>query len=152
VPAAIAVFTFIVCWVILGRTKFGRFTYAIGGNEEAARLSGINVVRFKGFVYTFCGLMSGLAGVVLTSRVNSGQPLLGAGFEMEAIAAVVIGGVSIGGGAGSIGGVLIGVLLMSVIWNGLNLANVSSFVQLMAIGAIIVLAVSLDRLRHRKEE
>jgi ribose transport system permease protein len=122
--------------------------YAIGGNEEAARISGIQIKRYTTLAYVVCSLLSGIAGVVLSSRVRSGQPTLGDGMELDSIAAVVIGGVALGGGSGTLPGVLFGTIVLSIIQNGLNLMNVSTFTQYVVIGMIIILAVIFDRLRH----
>lgn len=141
VPALIAVAVYLVFHFILSYTRTGRYLYAIGGNEDAAVLSGIKVASYKVFAFCMSGLLAGLAGIILTSRVVSGQPTLGEAFELQAIAATVIGGISLKGGEGSLVGTFLGVVLMGVIGNGLNLIKVSSFVQLMVLGAIIVVAV-----------
>jgi ribose transport system permease protein len=151
IPAIIAIAVFIVAYFILSRTRIGRYMYAIGGNAEAARLSGINVSSYQMLAYTFCGFFAAIMAVVLSSRVDSGQPAIGGGAEMEAIAAVVIGGVALGGGQGSILNVIFGVIIISLLSNGLNLINVSSYLQLMTIGAVIAAAVVIDQLRHGKE-
>ncbi len=117
----------------------------MGGNELAARASGINVAGVKLFAYTVCGACAGLAGVVLASRITTGQPNAGVGYELDAIAAVVIGGTSLSGGVGGVGGTLLGALLMGVINNGLDLLNVSSYYQQIVKGLIIVGAVWLDK-------
>ena len=150
VPAVIAVVAFIVAHVILTRTRFGRYVYAMGSNEEAAVLSGINVVRYKILVYVLSGVLAGIAGVVLTSRVISGQPTLGESMELFSIAAVVIGGGKITGGVGGMGQTLMGVLILGVLANGLNLIEVSSYVQNIVIGVIIVFAVYVDLARERR--
>ncbi|KAA9002797.1 ABC transporter permease [Affinibrenneria salicis] len=134
---------------ILKKTVIGRYVYAIGSNEVAAHLSGIKVQRVKVFVYAFCGLLTGIAGVILASRLNSGQPTVGVGYELEAIAAVVIGGTSLMGGIGTIGGTIIGAFIMSVLKNGLNLMGVSQFWQMVAMGIVVVAAVYLDTLRKK---
>lgn len=134
---------------ILKKTVIGRYVYAVGSNEVAAHLSGIKVQRVKIFVYAFCGLLTGIAGVILASRLNSGQPTVGVGYELEAIAAVVIGGTSLMGGIGTIGGTIIGAFIMSVLKNGLNLMGVSQFWQMVAMGVVVVAAVYLDTLRKR---
>jgi inositol transport system permease protein len=136
-------------WVFLANLKLGRYLYAVGGNENAARASGINVDAVKLFAYTVCGALAGLAGVVLAARITTGQPNAGAGYELDAIAAVVIGGTSLSGGVGGVGGTILGALLMGVINNGLDLLNVSSYYQAIVKGIIIVGAVWLDR---RKEK
>ena len=145
VPVAWMLILFAGFWFVLKKTVFGRHLYATGGNEEAARLSGVKVDRVKLWVYTASGAMSAMAGVVLTSRLNSAQPTAGAGYELDAIAAVVLGGTSLTGGRGWIFGTLIGALLIGVLNNGLNLLGVSSFYQQVIKGAVILLAVLLDR-------
>lgn len=130
---------------MLKKTVFGRHVYATGGNEEAARLSGVKVDQIKLWVYTLSGAMSAMAGVVLTSRLNSAQPTAGSGYELDAIAAVVLGGTSLTGGRGWIFGTLMGALLIGVLNNGLNLLGVSSFYQQVIKGVVILLAVLIDR-------
>lgn len=143
-----AAIVFFIAYIILAKTTFGRYIYAIGGNPEAARLSGIKVFWVRVSAYVICGLVTGLGAIMLTSRVNTGQPNLGEGIALQAIAAVVIGGVSLFGGIGKVSGVLLGVLVISLLSNALNLLNVSSYIQLMAIGCVIVAAVVVDKLRH----
>ncbi|AVG17909.1 MULTISPECIES: ABC transporter permease [Chromobacteriaceae] len=145
VPVVWMLILFAGFWFLLKKTVFGRHLYATGGNEEAARLSGVKVDRVKLWVYTASGAMSAMAGVVLTSRLNSAQPTAGTGYELDAIAAVVLGGTSLSGGRGWIFGTLIGALLIGVLNNGLNLLGVSSFYQQVIKGAVILLAVLLDR-------
>lgn len=135
---------------ILNRTYTGRAIYAIGGNEEAARLSGINVLRQKLVIYGLSSSFAAVAGLVLAGRLASGQPQAAAGYELDAIAAVVIGGASLAGGQGRAFGTLVGALVLAVIRNGLNLLNVSSFWQQVVIGAVIALAVLSDTLRRRR--
>ena len=135
---------------ILTRTVFGRRVYAIGGNEIAAKVSGINVKRIKLAVYTITGVLAGLAGLLLASRIISGNPTAGQGYELDAIAAVIIGGVSMSGGAGKWYGTVIGALLIAVIGNGLDILNVSSHLQLIIKGTIIIVAVLLDTKRKEK--
>lgn len=145
-------FTFLVlvaAHFVLTRMKLGRYVYVIGGNEEAAVLSGVNVKATKMLIYTICGFLAGLASVVFVSRLNSAQPTAGIAYELDAIAATVIGGTSLFGGVGSIGGTVIGALIMGVLRNGLNLLNVSSFWQQVVIGVVIITAVYVDQLRHR---
>ncbi len=129
---------------LLARTKFGRYTYAMGGNEQATWLSGVNVRLHKTMVYGLCGVTSALAAVVLTARLNSAQPIAGIMYELDAIAATVIGGTSLMGGQGSLPGTLIGAFIMGVLRNGLNLLGVSSFLQQIIIGAVIIIAVLID--------
>jgi inositol transport system permease protein len=131
--------------VFLRKMRMGRHVYAVGGNENAARASGVHVNSVKLACYTICGAMAGLAGVVLASRITTGQPNAGIGYELDAIAAVVIGGTSLNGGSGGIGGTILGALLIGVINNGLDLLNVSSYYQQVIKGLIIVGAVWLDR-------
>lgn len=130
---------------VLTRTVFGRRVYAVGGNETAARVSGVDVGHIKLAVYTISGFLAGMAGLLLASRLISGNPTAGTGYELDAIAAVIIGGVSLSGGAGKWYGTVIGALLIAVIGNGLDILNVSSHFQLIIKGSIIVLAVLLDR-------
>jgi ribose/xylose/arabinose/galactoside ABC-type transport system permease subunit len=143
-PVILLFAVFVISSVILYRTKIGRYIYAIGGNEESAIISGVNVRKVKIFVYSISGLLAGLAGVVLTSRVTSGLPQAGQSYELDAIAAVVIGGTSLSGGKGRLWGTLVGALLIGVINNGLDLLNVSSYYQLIVKGLIIVFAVMID--------
>lgn len=142
------VFVYLVFWVLLEHTVFGRRVYAIGGNPQAARVSGVNVDRTLIIVYSICGFMAGIAGLIMAGRTNSGFPNAGLGMELEAIAAVIIGGASFFGGRGQVLGIFGGVLIMGLIRNGLNLNDVSSFWQQILIGAIIVLAVFIDVLRR----
>lgn len=145
IPVIIMILIFILAWLILKKNKFGRYIYAIGGNEEAARLSGINTRKNLIGVYSIAGLLAALSGIILASRLNSAQPTAGAAFEMDAIAAVVLGGTSLAGGRGTIVGTLVGALIIGVLDNGLNLLNVSSFYQQVAKGVVILLAVLMDR-------
>lgn len=143
-PIIILFVVFIICSIVLKKTIFGRYVYAVGGNQQAAWASGINVNQVKMAVYALCGLMSGLAGILLTSRITTGQPNAGMSFELDAIAAAVIGGSSTSGGVGSIQGTLFGVILIGVLNNGLDLLNVSSYYQQVVMGVIIIGAVLLD--------
>ena len=136
-------------WFFLNRFRLGRHIYAVGGNEHAARAAGVSVERVKLFAYGLCGLLTGLAGVVLAARITTGQPNAGQAYELDAIAAVVIGGTSLAGGVGTIAGTLLGVLLIGVINNGLDLMGVSSYYQAVIKGVIIVGAVWLDRRQAR---
>lgn len=138
--------------LILGRSKFGRQLYTVGGNEEAARFSGINIKKVKIIVYTLCGALASFSGIILAARMYSGQPTAGDGFELDAIAASVLGGVSFSGGVGKLGGTIIGVLVLGVLTNGLNLLNINSFWQYIIKGIIILLAVYLDILKKRREK
>jgi len=139
----------LAAWAFLRRFRLGRHVYAVGGNEQAARAAGISVGRVKLFVYVLCGLMAGLAGVVLAARITTGQPNAGVAYELDAIAAVVIGGTSLSGGIGSVAGTVLGVILIGVINNGLDLMSVSSYYQQVVKGVIIVGAVWLDRRQAR---
>ena len=135
---------------VLTRTTFGRYVYAIGGNEEATRLSGVAVRFHKTMIYGVSGLASGVAAVILTARLDSAQPIAGMMYELDAIAATVIGGTSLMGGEGTLGGTLVGALIMGVLRNGLNLLSVSSFLQQIVIGGVIVAAVLFDTLLKRR--
>lgn len=145
VPVVIMALVFALCHVVLARTVFGRHVYAIGGNEEAARLAGVNVAFSKTLVYVISGVLAAVSAVILTARLNSAQPTAGIAFELDAIAAVVLGGTTLAGGEGRIGGTLLGAFIIGVLNNGLNLLNVSSFYQQVVKGAVILLAVLLDR-------
>ncbi|AZM56177.1 transporter [Streptomyces sp. WAC 01529] len=149
IPVIVMVVMGLVTAVVLGRTFIGRSMYAIGGNEEAARLSGLRVKRQKLVIYALSGLFAAVAGVVLASRLVSAQPQAAQGYELDAIAAVVIGGASLAGGVGKASGTLIGALILAVLRNGLNLLSVSAFWQQVVIGVVIALAVLLDTLRRR---
>jgi ribose transport system permease protein len=141
---------YVIAHFVLRRTKLGRYTYAIGGNEEATLLSGINVKLYKTMVYGIAGLLSGLAAILLTARLNSAQPIAGMSYELDAIAATVIGGTSLLGGEGTVIGTLIGALIMAVLRNGLNLLGVSSFIQQIVIGTVIIVAVLIDMALKRR--
>ncbi len=149
-PAVLALVTVIFAYYILSQTKFGSYIYAIGGNVEVAKLSGINVHKVLIAVYVFAGITYALGGAVLAGRLNSAQPIGGVGYELDAIAAVVIGGTTLSGGEGTVWGTVLGALIMGVLRNGLNLLNVSSYVQQVFIGFIIVTAVLIDQLRKRR--
>src|SRR5262249_4406977 len=151
-PVIVTAIVYAIPAFVLARTTFGRYVYAIGGNEEATRLSGVAVRFHKTMIYGVSGLTSAIAAVVLTARLNSAQPIAGMMYELDAIAATVIGGTSLLGGEGTLAGTLVGALIMGVLKNGLNLLGVSSFLQLIVIGAVIVVAVLLDttlKRRHR---
>jgi ribose transport system permease protein len=141
----------IIAHLILSRTILGRYTYALGSNEEATRLSGVNVAAWKTAVYTLGGLFSGVGGVLMAARLNSAQPALGAGYELDAIAAVVIGGTSLSGGEGSILGTIIGAFIISTLTNGLRILSVPQEWQMVVTGGIVVMAVYLDILRRRRK-
>lgn len=149
IPIVMMVIAGLVCWFILERTVLGRSMYAIGGNLEAARLSGLPVKRIQITVFALSGFFAALAGLVMAGRLSSAQPQAGVGYELDAIAAVVIGGASLAGGQGRATGTLVGALLLAVIRNGLNLLNVSSFWQQIVIGLVIALAVGFDVIRNR---
>ena len=142
----------VICYFIMNKTKLGRHIYAVGGNVEAARFSGINIKKVKFFAFTFSGLMAAFAGIVLASRMFSGQPTAGDGAELDAIAAVVLGGTSMSGGIGKIGGTVIGALIIGVLNNGLNLMAVSSFWQIVVKGFVILVAVYADVLKRKSAE
>ncbi|MGC9376292.1 substrate-binding domain-containing protein [Streptomyces sp. MH13] len=149
VPVLVMIVMGLITAFVLGRTYIGRSMYAIGGNEEAARLSGLRVKRQKLAIYAFSGLFAAAAGIVLASRLSSAQPQAAQGYELDAIAAVVIGGASLAGGTGKASGTLIGALILAVLRNGLNLLSVSAFWQQVVIGVVIALAVLLDTLRRK---
>ncbi|MCP4142571.1 MAG: ABC transporter permease [Chloroflexi bacterium] len=136
--------------IILSRTILGRYTFALGSNEEATRLSGVNVIAWKTAVYTLAGFFSGVGGVLIAARLNSAQPALGAGYELDAIAAVVIGGTSLSGGEGSISGTIIGAFIISTLTNGLRILSVPQEWQIVITGGIVIAAVFLDILRRRR--
>ncbi|MDC5820607.1 ribose ABC transporter permease [Vibrio europaeus] len=144
VPVWLMVIVFAAVWYLLNHTRFGRYVYALGGNESATRLSGINVDRVKIGVYAICGLLAALAGIIVTSRLSSAQPTAGMGYELDAIAAVVLGGTSLMGGKGRIMGTLIGALIIGFLNNALNLLDVSSYYQMIAKAVVILLAVLVD--------
>ncbi len=149
VPVIIMVIIFIISMLILNRTRVGRYIYAVGGNPLAAKFSGINVAKVKFLVYSYSGVMAGIAGIILASRMYSGQPTAGEGAEMDAIAAVVVGGTSMAGGSGKLSGTLIGALIIGILNNGLNLMNVNSFWQTVVKGVVILLAVMIDFFRTK---
>lgn len=151
VPNAVLIFAIsaVLASIILTKTVIGRYDFAIGSNEEAARLSGLNVDRWKVILYSLCGLFVGMGGVMMASRLNSAQPALGQGYELEAIAAVVIGGTSLSGGEGSIIGTIVGAFIMSTLTNGLRILAVPQEWQIVASGIIVIGAVYLDIIRRR---
>ncbi len=144
VPVWLMAIVFAAVWYLLNHTRFGRYVYASGGNESATRLSGINVDKVKVGVYSICGLLAALAGIIVTSRLSSAQPTAGMGYELDAIAAVVLGGTSLLGGRGKIMGTLIGALIIGFLNNALNLLDVSSYYQMIAKAVVILLAVLVD--------
>lgn len=150
-PVWITAACFTVFGLILNRTVFGRDTLAVGGNTEAAHLAGIDVARIKVVIFTVQGLMAAFAGIVLASRMTSGQPNASLGFELEVISACVLGGVSLTGGVGSMGFVIAGVLIMGIVQNAMNLLNVPTFYQYVARGLILLAAVLFDRWKRRRQ-
>jgi ribose transport system permease protein len=145
IPVVIALLVLVASHFILRYTRLGRHIYAVGGNEEAARLSGIKIDGVKLAAYVICGFCAAVGSIILTARVASGQPTLGTSLPLESVAAVVLGGVSLFGGRGSVVGVAFGVAFVSILSNGLNLLNVSSYTQLMVIGGALIVAVALDQ-------
>ncbi|MCG0276301.1 MAG: ABC transporter permease [Thermosediminibacteraceae bacterium] len=147
-PIYVLALTALISHIILKHTKFGKYVYAIGGNEQAAIISGIDVVKYKILVYTYAGIMTAIAGILLTSRLSAGQPTAGVGYELDAIAAAVIGGTSLNGGIGTIPGTILGALIMGTLNNGLDLLHVSAYWQQVVKGFIIVGAVLMDKQRR----
>lgn len=145
IPVYIEVGLFILFYFILKNLKFGRYIYAIGGNEEATKLSGINTNKYKSLVYAVSGFMSALAGIIVTSRLYSAQPTAGSGYELDAIAAVVLGGTSLVGGIGKITGTALGVIIIGVLGNAFNILNVPSYYQMIAKALVILIAVLMDK-------
>jgi inositol transport system permease protein len=152
VPVIIFAVMAFVSYVLLNYTRFGKYAYAIGGNETAAYVSGINVKRYKILVYTYAGLLAGISALILAARINSGQPGLGIMYELDAIAAATVGGVSHAGGIGTIQGTIIGTMIMGVLQNGLDLLNVSAYWQQVVKGLVIIFAVMFDMKRHKKSK
>lgn len=150
IPVLITVVVAAISIYVLSQTRFGRYLYALGGNEESAKLSGINTDRIKMLTYVVSGFVSAIAGVIITSRIGSASPNAGTGFELDAIAAVVIGGTSLSGGEGKISGTIIGALIIGILNNGLNLMNVSPFYQSIVKGLVILIAVLLDKKSRKK--
>ena len=144
-PAIIMIVVFLVCGYVLNNTTMGRHTYALGSNEDAAKLSGLNTDKIKIAVYTVSGILAAVAGIIITSRLYSAQPTAGESYELDAIAAVVLGGTSLTGGKGKISNTIVGALIMGVLSNALNLLDVSSYYQMMIKGVVILIAVLLDR-------
>lgn len=152
VPVILFVVLFALAWILLNKTLFGRYVYAVGGNQKSARTSGISVVKIKVLVYTLCGALAGIAGLILTARTGSAQTNAGAAYELDAIAAVVIGGTSMAGGVGTLVGTLFGILIIGVMNNGLDLLGVQSYYQQIIKGALIVVAVLLDPSRKQQRD
>lgn len=145
IPIIIMVIAFAIGYYVLTQTTLGRYVYSLGGSEEATKLSGVNTNRIKVMVYGISGLLAALAGIIITARLSSAQPTAGSGYELDAIAAVVLGGTSLAGGVGTILGTVTGALIIGVLNNALNLMNVSSYYQLLAKGVVILIAVLIDR-------
>jgi ribose transport system permease protein len=136
---------------VLKKTKFGRHIYSVGGNEEAARLCGVNIDKTLIYVYTSAGFLTAISGIILASRLSTGSPNAGEGAELDAIAAVILGGTSFAGGIGSVSGTFIGVAIIGILGNGLNLLNVSSYNQMMVKGLVILLAVLVNNIKLKKQ-
>jgi len=147
-PIYVMISFYFILDFILRKTKFGRYTYAIGGNEEATRLSGINIKRYKLLVYVVGGICTGVAGILFTARLGSGQPTAGVGYELDAITAAILGGTNLFGGSGNLIGTLIGAFVMGVINNGQALLNISSYVQNIVRGIIVILAVGISTYQY----
>lgn len=145
VPVIIMIVIFLICYVVLNASKFGRHLYAVGGNEKAAKLSGVNTDRVKIAAYAISGVLAAVAGIIVTSRLSSAQPTAGDGYELDAIAAVVLGGTSLVGGQGTVIGTIIGALIIGILNNALNLMDVQSYYQMIAKAVVILVAVLLDR-------
>jgi ribose transport system permease protein len=145
IPVIIMVIIMIIGWYVLNKTRYGRYLYAIGGNKEAARLSGVNVKLNMVLTYTYCGLLSAAAGLIELSRLSSGQPNAGNGFEMSVITSVVLGGVSVNGGEGKFMGVVLGIFIMGVLTNGLVMMNVFEYYQQLIRGLVLLFAVGFDQ-------
>jgi inositol transport system permease protein len=148
VSALVAIVGFVVVYLVLARTRFGLALYAIGGSGPAAMLAGIPITRYLIYVYTLCGLLTGVSGILLTGRMNSGQPLIGSGLELQSIAAVCIGGTSLFGGRGSVAGTAFGLLLVGMLTNGLDILGISSFIQQIIIGVVILVSVLVSLTRR----
>lgn len=151
-PVIYMIIIMALCYVVLNKTQFGRHIYALGGNKTAARFAGIRTQRIEVMVYALSGFLAGIAGIVLAARMTAGVPATGDGYECDAIAAVVLGGASFTGGIGTIGGTLIGAIIIGVLNNGLNMLNVASFWQYVAKGVVILLAVMVDALRKQSKD
>jgi ribose transport system permease protein len=149
IPVLVMVAIFAAFFVVLNMLSFGRYVYAIGSNEEAAVISGVNVHRTKTVVFALCGLMAGIGGAILSSRLDSGQAATAQGLELDVLTAVVLGGVSIAGGKGKLESVFVGVLIIGILANGMVLLNIQHFYQLVIKGGVLLLAVGLDTMRKR---
>lgn len=150
IPVIIMAFVFLFGWWLLEQTRFGRYTYAIGGNQEVARLSGINVLKMKISIYTLSGLFAGLSGVIMLSRINSGQPNTCSGFEMDVITGAVLGGISVAGGEGKLVNVIAGVLIMGMLSNGMTLMNLDEYWQWVVKGIVLLVAVTFDNMQRKR--
>jgi ribose/xylose/arabinose/galactoside ABC-type transport system permease subunit len=146
----VALIVALIGWFILTQTRFGKYTIAIGGSEETSRLAGIAVEKYRLGIYTFGGFLTGIAGVLLLARLRSGDPTFGTLFELDAIAAAVIGGTSLSGGEGSVWGTIVGALIISVVRNALNILNMPTYYQQLVIGSVIILAIMLDQWRKQQ--
>jgi ribose/xylose/arabinose/galactoside ABC-type transport system permease subunit len=149
-PVIVAAVVAVLGWLVLTQTRFGKYTIAIGGNEETTGLAGIPIRRYKLGIYTLGGFLTGIAAALLTARLSSADPIAGSGFELDAIAATVMGGTSLSGGEGTIMGTMVGALIISLVRNGMNILNVQSFWQQFVIGSVIILAVMLDQWRRKQ--
>lgn len=145
IPVIFMVITFILGMIFLSKTRFGRYIYGVGGNEEASRLAGVSITKIKYVVYSLSGMLSGLAGLILLARISSGQPNAGTGYEMDVITASVLGGVSISGGEGKLRFVIFGVLLMGVLSNGMIMMSINDYVQQFIKGLVLIFAVAFDK-------
>ena len=150
IPVIIMLCIFFIGWVFLNRTKIGRYIYGLGGNREAVRLSGVYTARIEVLVFVISAFLTGIAGIIMLSRINAGRPNIGLGYELDVITAVVLGGVSIMGGAGSILGVLVGVLIIGILSNGMVLIDISEYYQQITKGVVLLLAVIFDTMAKRK--
>jgi ribose transport system permease protein len=150
VPVVITALLFILCAFVLAKTRIGRYVLAIGSNQDAARLVGIDIPRVKIMIYAFCGLFAAIAGILLTSRLEAAMPEAGTGMELDVIAATVIGGTSLAGGRGNLFGTVVGAMVMGVVRNGLNLLSINVFWHQVVIGSIILIAVGIDRLSQQQ--
>ena len=150
IPVIIMIIILVLTYIVLNKTVFGRYVYGTGGNEEASRLSGVSIKKIKYAVYAIGGSLAALGGIILASRVNSGQPKAGDGYELDIITAVILGGVSIVGGEGSIVGVTVGVLIMGVLANGMILLNVDDYYQRIVKGLVLLAAVAIDQMSKRR--
>ena len=148
-PTLIMIILYLLAFVVLHQTRFGRYVYAVGGNKEAARLCGINVNAVIVRVYVLSGMLAAVSGILLSSRMNSGQPNAGQMYELDVIAAVVVGGTSLFGGRGTVVGTFLGAMLIGILHNGLNLRNVSSYMQMVVLGVVILVAVMLDQMKKQ---